>query len=467
MRKQMVLVLALIMIISATMFSGCGTAAPVASASTSASTEATATAAATKSAEESVAATPAAPAAVEIRVVWWGDTKRHELYNQICDAFTAENPNITLVREPVAWADYWDKLSVQSAGNGTPDFMGMHPQFANDYVRRGVLLPLDKFISDGVIDLSQFSKSSIDTGIMEGVDYMIPMGITGQSMFVNKTLLESLSIPLPSFDWTWDDIKTIGQQARTAFDAAGKKDTWLIDDNTGNLQLFRYWIRQEGRELYTASGDIGFTEEDASSWFTMWKDLRDNNLVPDAATTTEYTKATLEESLFVKSRIAIRGLPANQYKLYSIGLEGNELLINRNPSKAGKQVGEFMEGAHFAVSSSSTDDKKLAAAMLINFWVNSEKSYQFFGMDQGVPGNAKMAEYIKPNLDEYQLKAMDYVGKISLLTGIPVTYPPAGASEVSTLFTTIAEKVMFDALSPQDAAKQLQTEAQAVVDKNK
>ena len=36
-------------------------------------------------------------APVEIRVAWWGDTNRHELYNRILDEFEKEYPNVTCV----------------------------------------------------------------------------------------------------------------------------------------------------------------------------------------------------------------------------------------------------------------------------------------------------------------------------------------------------------------------------------
>ena len=37
---------------------------------------------------------------VSIRWSWWGDTKRHELYNSIADKFEEKNPGIKVEREP-------------------------------------------------------------------------------------------------------------------------------------------------------------------------------------------------------------------------------------------------------------------------------------------------------------------------------------------------------------------------------
>lgn len=417
-----------------------------------------------QTAPEASAEAPGDP--VEIRAAWWGDTKRHELYNKIIDEFEAKNKDITVVREPTSWQDYWDKLTVQSASGGASDFLGMHPQYANDYLRRGIIEPLDTYINDGIIDVSSMSKGSVDSGVVDGVNYMIPMGITFQSFFINKTLLTQLEVEMPSFDWTWDELREVGLKARAALDAAGKKNAWFLDQNANNYQLFRYWLRQSGKELYTGEGDMGFNEEDAAAWFAYWNDMRINGIVPDAATSVEYKKATLEDSLIVQKRVVARAVPANQYKLYCEALPDSEIVIIRNPSKAGGQAGEFAEGAHFAISAMTTPDKKLAAAKLIDFWVNTEASMQIYGMDQGVPANTKMAEFIKPNLDEYQLTIMDYVGKLAEIAGSTI-YPPAGASEIDALFQTTAEQVIFDAKTPEAAAAELVKEAQAISDANK
>lgn len=455
--KKSISIILVLMMLAMVLLSGCGAKQePAAPPTTDAPAETTA---------ETPAETPAVTS-VEIRAAWWGDTKRHELYNKIIDEFQAANEGVTVVREPSSWQDYWDKLTVQSASGGAPDFMGMHPQFANDYLRRGLIEPLDGYIKDGTIDVSNMSKGAVDSGVVDGVDYMVPMGLTSSSTFIDKTMLTELGIEMPSFDWTWDDVKTIGLKARAVLDAAGKKNVWFIDDNSNNYQLFRYWARQNGKELYTTDGNMGFAAEDAASWFAYWKDLRDNKIAPDAATSIEYKKATLENSLFVQKKIAVRSVPANQYKLYCQALPEDEIVINRNPSKVGGVVGEYVEGAHFAVSSKTTPEKKLAAAKLLNFWVNSEASMKLFGMDQGVPANTKMAEFIKPNLDEFQVVSMEYVGKVAKIAGATV-YPPAGASEIDALFQSVAEEVMYDTKTPEVAAAELVQKAQAIADANK
>jgi multiple sugar transport system substrate-binding protein len=462
--KRAISVILVLMMLAAAILTGCGAKnEPKEPAATPGDTG--------NAAEQTPANEPAqaSDAPVEIRAAWWGDTNRHELYNQILDEFKKKYPNITVVREPQSWNDYWDKLTVQSASGGAPDFMGMHVQFANDYLRRGLIEPLDSYINDGVIDISKMPQGAVATGVVDGVTYMIPMGLTGQSAYINTTMMKELGIDTPDFNWTWDDVKTIGSKVRAALDAAGKKNVWFMDDNATNYQLFRYWVRQngKGREIYTSDGDLGCTEEEVATWYAYWNDLRSANIIPDAATSVEYAKATLENHLFAQRKIAIRFVPANQYKQYALAMPDAEIALIRNPSKADGVNGEYVEGAHFAVSSKTTSEKKLAAAKLINFWVNDEDSMKLFGMDQGVPANTDMAEFIKPNLDEYQSKVMEYVNKIAELSLGETTYPPAGASEIDALFRSVAEKTMFGASTPEEAAAEFVKGAKEIIETNK
>jgi multiple sugar transport system substrate-binding protein len=405
--------------------------------------------------------TALADGTVEIRAAWWGDTKRHDLYNQIVAEFMKANPDIKVVTEPVSWNDYWDKLSVQVAGGNAPDFIGMHPQYASDYIGRDMVEPLDQYIKDGVISTDGWAQGTINTGVVNGTNYMMAMGVTFTSVFVNDGLFTELGIEKPAFDWTYDDMKTIGLAVRAALDAAGKTNVWLMNDMSTNINSFRYFVRQNGRELYDAEGNINFTAEDVEKWFTMWKDFRDSGIIPDAATATEYFNATLEDSTFSRDMVLLTQVPINQLKLYRTTFPNKTVSAIRIPSLAGGKVGEFPEGAHFAIYAKASPEKKLAAAKLINFWLNSKEALALFGLDQGVPGNLNLKDAYMANLDANQLDILDFVNKLSEIA-TPTIYPPTGASEIDALFKTIGEAVQFDAKTPADAAKEMYDQAVAI-----
>jgi multiple sugar transport system substrate-binding protein len=400
----------------------------------------------------------AASGKTEIRAAWWGDTIRHELYNNIVDEFQKVNPDVLVIREPTSWNDYWDKLSVQAAGGNAPDFIGMHPQYAADYIPRGVCEPLDSYIADRTLSTDGWSQGTIDTGKFDGKVYMMAMGVTFSSAFVNTGIFKELGVTPPAFDWTWDDVRRIGLQVRTAFDRQGKRTSWLLNDISTNLNSWRYFVRQHGREVYDARGNISFQISDAEEWFTMFKEFRDLGIIPDAATATEYFNATLEDSLFSRDKILVLWIPINQYKLYCTTFPNKEVSFIRMATAPGRPAGEWPEGAHFAVNARSTPEKKRAAVRLMNFWLNDERSLKIYGLDQGVPGNLKVGEVIIPTLDQYQLKIVEFVNTLSGI-GTPTIYPPTGASEIDALFRNFAEQVQFNRKTPAAAAKEFYDQA--------
>ena len=76
-----------------------------------------------------------------IRLGWWGNEPRHELYAELSDMYE-ELTGVTLEREFNAWSPYWELLSTQVAAGNLPDILHMHPTFPPlaplpRHVRRG------------------------------------------------------------------------------------------------------------------------------------------------------------------------------------------------------------------------------------------------------------------------------------------------------------------------------------------
>jgi multiple sugar transport system substrate-binding protein len=396
-----------------------------------------------------------------IRAFFWGDTNRFTLYRNILDEFEKANPDVSVIQETSSWADFWDKLSVQAAGRNVPDFFGMHVQYAADYIPKGVCEQLDPYVEDGTLDLSNWSQAAIDTGKYNEKLYMMVMGIGFQAMFLNEGLFKDLGINLPSFDWTFEDAKTIGRQVRTALDRQGKTTTWLLQDQSINLNSWRYFVRSHGREIYDGNGNIAFLPSDVEEWFSLYKELRQLGIVPDAATTTEYNNVTLENGLFAKDKVFTQSIPVHQFKLYTTTFPDKQMSIIRNPRFPSGTNGEFPEGSSWAVSGMTTPEKKRAAARLINFWENDIRSQSRFLLDMGFAGNQEMGKAIMPYLNPAELEVAKFINTMMPIT-TATPNPPQGASEIDILFRNIAEQVMFDAKTPAAAAQEFYEQAVAI-----
>ena len=401
---------------------------------------------------------------VEIRATYWGDARRFELYDKIIKEFEKVHTNVTVIREPSSWNEYFDKLSVQAAGGNAPDFLCMHPQYAADYIPKGILEPLDKYVSDKVISLDGWARGTIDTGIYNGINYMLAMGLNINSCFVNTTGFKNLNIAPPSFDWTWEDAKRIGLQVRAAFDAQGKKTSWMLPDLSSNIINFRHFVRgQFGRELYSPTGDIACRQSDVEAWYAMFREFMELGIIPDAATTTEFRSATLEQSLLAKDRVLMVWNPSGQMWQYSVTFPDKQIAMIRMASpRGGPLPPEWPQGAHYGIFSKSSNEKKLAAAQLINFWLNDERSLVLYGFDQGVPANTPLVDkVIVPNLDAAGKAFFNFVNTLQT-TARPTNNPPPGAQEIDALFLRCSEQVQYGTMTPAVAAKEFFEQAVAI-----
>ncbi len=438
---------------------GCGNSAPAAQtpAESAASAEGT----------EPKADAPAAAAdgeQIQIRFSWWGDTKRNDMYNAICDRFEAENPNIKVMREPMSWTDYWPKMATQAGGGNLPDAFGMHPQFAADYAMRGTMADLGPYVEDGTLDISKMSDSVIQTGKYEDTLYMISQGVTFTSYFVNEELAKEYGVELPAYDedWTWDDLKA---KALEFAEKAKGTGIYFCNDASGGINEFRWCSRQSGGDNYTEDGQIGFEAKVMEGWLGYWKELRDAGAIPDAATNTEEGATALEQRLFASGKMLMCNNPVNQLWLFQNAMPDNTVSPIRIPTDNEGNRGEYLEGAHFGISAGVDEAHQRAAAKLINFFVNTEKSYELFLLDQGVPANSDMAEFIKPLLDEPNQKVINYVSALMETAEVVKIVPPEGASEVNDAFKVASEKVAYESDTIENAVAEFMDKANAILQK--
>ncbi|MEK4251190.1 ABC transporter substrate-binding protein [Paenibacillus sp. FSL W7-1287] len=395
---------------------------------------------------------------VEIRFTWWGDTTRNELYNAIVDRFEEEYPHIKVKREFGGWGDYWDRLTTQVAGGNAPDVVSMHQFYVSDYARRGALLDLSQVVDSGSLDLTNFPESAINSGRINDTLYMVPKGVTMPGWAYNTAVFDELGIDYPDMNWTWEDYAA---KVTEIYEKSGGSLWGSVDGSGGQPQPnFRYFTRQHGQDLYTADGQIGFTEETLVKWWSMWDELRKKGAIPDAATGTEYENAPLEQNMFVTGLVAITQIPANQIYLYQQQFTEGEIRMVRMPTLAGGQNGEYIEGAYLSITEKSKHPEE--AALFIDFFINSERSLELFKVEQGSPASTTMSEFVKPLLEPAQQRAVDFIQEV-LPYATDAVYAPLGAAEIQQLFSDQASKIAFGQMSVEEAAKAFMTEAQAIL----
>lgn len=462
-RMKKVLSCVLSLMFALVFFVGCAQTPPAAT-TPAGTTPAATTPAATTPAKTTAAATTAKKN-IKISMTWWGDTVRNEVYNKVIDLFVAANPNITVDRPFGAWATYFDVLSTQIAGGNAPDVIGMHQRFASEYALRGALLDLKTFVDSGVIKVADIPDSVLKAGYINSKMYMITQGVTGSGVAFNTSVFDKVGVSYPKMDWTWDEYALKLKEIKTAADAKGIK---IIpsSDLAPDIYNFSYWVRANGQNLFKEDGKIGFTEDMAVSWFKFWKGLRDQGLIPDAATVTEFDGIALEQSMFATNKVAITGMAASQIGLYQpLVKDSGQINIVRFPNTGSKTNPEYLSGAFYTVNSKSKDPE--AAALLINFFVNNPEGQKVFKIEQGVPPAKTAVAGISSMLTPSELKSVDYIQNQLVKYASPEPYPPVGYNEITAGYKTVAMNVAFGKQTPEVAATELMKLCQDILAKNK
>ena len=220
-------------------------------------------------------------APIELRIAWWGSQDRHDRTIKTIELYEQMHPNIDIVYEFSGWDDHWTKMSTQAAGNNLPDIMQQDYARIEEWVNNGLLLPLDDYISSGVIDTSNIGDASLVGGEVDGKLYGLNLGNNSETFVLDTDAFEKAGVDLPPLDWTWTDFEQISRELN---------DKLGIYGHGGGLTNEQQWkglyISCCDEYAYNAAGNgLGYgVDEDHYfvDFLTMLKKLSDDGVMPSA-----------------------------------------------------------------------------------------------------------------------------------------------------------------------------------------
>lgn len=198
----------------AAVLAGCGsTAADTAADTAESKTESQAPeseAAESAPAEEADAA--ADGEAVTLKWAIW-DKDITPYWNALKEAYEAENPNVTIEMTDLGSTDYMTVLATELSGSGS-DFDVVTIKDVPGYatlVSKNTLEPLDDYISEAGIDLSQYG--GVDAQItVDGKLYELPFRNDFWVVFYNKDIFDAAGVSYPTNDMTFEEYDALARQ---------------------------------------------------------------------------------------------------------------------------------------------------------------------------------------------------------------------------------------------------------------
>lgn len=177
--------------------------------------------------------TPAEP--VDLRMtVWTADETQLALFQDIADAYVADNPELvsSVTFETIPFEDYTTSLTTQLAGGNAPDLAWILESYAPEFVASGALADLRPVLEDtdgyALDDLLPSSTALWEDG--DGL-FAYPFSNSPFAMFVNTDQISAAGQPDPADlvedgEWTYDAARDIS--AATAKDS-GKQGLVVRD----------------------------------------------------------------------------------------------------------------------------------------------------------------------------------------------------------------------------------------------
>lgn len=159
----------------------------------------------------------------------------------LVDSFNAQNPDIHIDVNVVAWPGY-PQLTAQVAARDPPDLVTMHEGVISDYASKGLVEPVDPYLRAAGISAADFTEAARQGVTMYGHVYGLPIDTHGGLFHVNTALFAKAGLMRggkPVLPTTADELV---RQARQFEQRTGKP--YLIQSNVGDPAF-------AARNLYT------------------------------------------------------------------------------------------------------------------------------------------------------------------------------------------------------------------------
>lgn len=387
-----------------------------------------------------------------LRVAWWGSTERDKIYYKINDLFMAEHPDVEIVTESPGWNDYWVAQSTAYASNSAADVVQFQSNQIGEYCSKGVLSPLEPYVESGAINLEDWNQDLVDTGKYEDQLYMISLGITAQTLYINETFLNELGIELwpADQDITWDEYAQFLQEVQAKLGA----DTYAGMDIYTNNDLVWVWIREnstDGQEWLDEDGNFAPSADTLEGWYAFSDDMRKAGVFPSVEWTQEWLSKAWEEGALVNRKVVCMFENANKYKIYQNSME-DKLAIRKVPVGNNGKHGDLLITSSFGISESS--QKKDLAAEYINFFVNNMEAQKIFNQELGVPASLAVQEELAKTADPSDVAAAEYVNMVAAQAPPFVAKAP-GVWAIQDEINSTAEMVATGMMTAREGAEHI------------
>ena len=153
-----------------------------------------------------------------------GATKAY--FEEVAEAFMAENPDIKVVLSSANNANYKQEINVRLASNSSPDiYFAWSGCYAENFADGGRALDLTPYLTENDSEwYNTFITNQFGPFTFDGKIYGIPLMMDGKAFYYNMDIFEELGLSVPE---NWDEFMVVLQTL---------KDAGYIPISLGNIE---------------------------------------------------------------------------------------------------------------------------------------------------------------------------------------------------------------------------------------
>ncbi len=405
---------------------------------------------------------------VDLKIAWWGSQVRHEATIKVIELYQKLNPNVSITYEFAGFDDFWTKMTTMAAGGQLPDVMQQDYSRIAEWQRRNLLEPLDSYVANKTLDLSDVSRPILDSGSLGGKLYAVSLGSNSYSLMLDVDAFKKAGIPLPAQDWTWDDFEKIALQLHTKLGIYGIGGGFEVDElawKANYLGLGQTVFSPDGKKL--TYGDDSYLVD----FLKMLQRLIKAGAAPSYQ---EYlasfggSNGNIQLDAIVTGKSAIEAVWSNQVVSVATaaGPGRNFAVVHLPRHKKGGAASNFIKPSQF-FSVTSQSKNKVEAAKFISFFTNSIEANMILNAERGVPVDSKVRDALKAKVSPVVREVFDYLDRVGKDASPTPPPDPTGYADIrGNVYTPIIrEQVFYGVITPEEAVKQLRIKATEIINR--
>lgn len=386
---------------------------------------------------------------VVIRIAWWGEQERNKVTQQVLDLYSAIHPEVVFETQSSSWDEYYERLLLDTARGQMPDLIQMDYQYITTYSENGSLADLTSFAEDGIIRTEGMDEDIINSGVIDGKLRGIAVGTSVLSIVYNQEVFDEAEIPYPDSDWTWEDFTDICMRIREATGKYGVGMTPILD-----LNLYHYWVRQQGEELFSTN-QHGLGYEDDSiyvGYVEMFRELMAEGAIP---TPDKWANISIRGEAGIPVVAGECGMAQewNNFLVKMDDIGGNLKLVTPPLTEKSISPGLWMKpGMFFSIA--ETSSVKEECARFIDWLLNSREANEILQGERGVPVSKEIGDSLLMSeaLSEVQREMFRFTDEAEKLCGKMPPPEPPGIDGINEAFAQTAKDCFYGVVTAEEAA---------------